>query len=249
MCSNCPLLPGSESLRSCAHGREKIEVQRSWEFMRRCAGSRAILNIYSLSYALLMRRKLLIFAELAHEREFHHQIVETGALKSVCKIMHHTNSEDVFQNAASIISLMCESDEGRETIRHSGGLLPLLKPLKTMSFWSNPGCTHAITEALYKTAISVLNCEVYRATKAVDMLLGKLYEGIGETLVFNILGFLSEMARLEQSRHFIRSSGVFPFIMDYMGHDNQYIRMKAAVATGRMGADKDSECCAKRYNR
>ena len=96
------------------------------------------------------------------------------------------------------------------------------------------------TEALFKTAIAPLSCEFYHSKGAIDLALDRIYAGAGETVVFNVLGFLGEMARLESCRQTIRGNGSLLFIMDYMLHDNQYVRMKAALTTGRMGADKES---------
>ncbi|OQV11649.1 putative Armadillo repeat-containing protein 4 [Hypsibius exemplaris] len=181
-----------------------------------------------------------ILTEVARESEFHHEICSSGALAVVCKVLHHTNTEDVFQNACQLIALICDCDEAREIIRTSKGLEPLLKPLRSPNFWTNPGCMQMATEALYKTAIAPLSCEFYRSKGAIDLALDRIYEGAGETIVFNVLGFIGEMVRLEGCRQTIRGNGSLPFIMDYMLHDNQFIRMKAAVTTGRMGADKES---------
>ncbi|XP_055341600.1 outer dynein arm-docking complex subunit 2-like isoform X2 [Paramacrobiotus metropolitanus] len=178
-----------------------------------------------------------ILAELAQERQNHLSIVNSGALTAMCRVLKGDTNEDVFQNVASVIALVCEMDAARECIRAAGGLSHLLKPLH-VPFSS--GCVQITAEALHAVAGSVLNCEVLKNTKVTDLVIGRLYEGSGETTVFHLLGFLSEMARVEGCRHYIRSSGVLPFVIDYMFHENQHIRMIAALTAGRMGADADS---------
>ena len=177
---------------------------------------------------------------MAYESEYHHAICATGALAVVCKVLRHTSNEDVYQNVCCLFGPIGDCEEARDIIRKGKGLEPVLETLQSDACRENQGLMQMVIEALHKTAISPANCEVHKSHGAVNLVLDRLHEGVGESIVYNILGFLAEMTRTEACRQSIRASDSLLFIMDYMLHDIQFIKMKAAVATSRMGADKDS---------
>ncbi|XP_022916104.2 armadillo repeat-containing protein gudu [Onthophagus taurus] len=158
-------------------------------------------------------------AQCASEESYQLAIETEGMIKDIVKHLSAVDYPQLRQQCAATIFRCAESPVTRDSVRHFGGLDPLVVIIKDPNCRPDKPLLAAATGAIWKTAITPENVERFDQIKTVDALV-QLLANPDETeeVLSNVVGALSECLKFEHNREVLKRAGGIPYLVNLLNY-------------------------------
>lgn len=159
----------------------------------------------------------------------------------IVKNLFVEDNADLQRYCCETIFYSCEDPVTRDMVREAGGLAPIVKIITNPNVKNDKNLLAAATGAVWKTAITPANVEVYDKMGTMNNLI-KLLENPDEDerVLSNVVGALGEFLKVSHNRDVLRRSGGIPYMVNLLNYTYLPLLENLPMVLRECAEDKDS---------